>query len=114
MKHAGQWNVASSGTFYETGSTCITHEGEELTPSVDLDYLPFTTEFPSCDGGTIGWLFSKAGRPARRTYVINYECRRRAAPVLQRTVEVRFPHRPGLGHTSQGRELLLGRFAFEV
>eukprot|EP00439_Symbiodinium_sp_Y106_P012060 s2756_g1.t2 len=69
---SGQWNVASSGTFYETGSTCITHEGEELTPSVDLDYLPFTTE---------------------RTYIINYECRRRAAPVLQRTVEVRFPHR---------------------
>ncbi|CAE7551676.1 SSPO [Symbiodinium sp. CCMP2456] len=55
---SGQWNVASSGTSYETGSTCITHEGEELTPSVDLDYLPFTTECPSCDGGTIGLFFS--------------------------------------------------------
>jgi len=68
---SGSWSD-SSGNFIETGSTCITHEGVQDTPTADLSYLPFTTE---------------------RTYVINYDCRRRQAPTLQRTVSVRYPHR---------------------
>lgn len=39
----GSWSD-SSGTFIETGSTCITHEGVVDTPTADLSYLPFTTE----------------------------------------------------------------------
>jgi len=39
----GSWSD-SSGNFIETGSTCITHEGVQDTPTADLSYLPFTTE----------------------------------------------------------------------
>eukprot|EP00434_Breviolum_minutum_P033361 symbB.v1.2.029519.t2/scaffold3162.1/size62156/3 len=70
---SGSWTDAS-GDFIETGATCITHEGEDDTPTADLTYLPFSTE---------------------RTYVINYECRRRAAPILQRTVAVRAQRQEG-------------------
>ena len=39
----GSWTDAS-GDFIETGATCITHEGEDDTPTADLTYLPFSTE----------------------------------------------------------------------
>lgn len=41
---------------------------------------------------------------ARRTYVINYECRRRAAPILQRTVAVRYPHRLPVGQVGNSKK----------
>ena len=47
----GSWSD-SSGDFIETGSTCITHEGEEDIPTSDLDYLPFTTELLGNTGNT--------------------------------------------------------------
>ena len=52
---SGMWNLTSS-TFRETGSTCITHEGEELTPTVDLDYLPFSTERLDCNLAIVRFL----------------------------------------------------------
>lgn len=97
--------VRPPGSWVEPGSSCIDYNGIALEPEEDYSDIPFTTQWLDLaleSGVTVTFSLLKgsserlaAASDTRRTYVINYECPA-TAPILQRVVEVRYPHRQGL------------------